>query len=100
MLGKTRCVIEHTFGHWKGRFRCLQKKLEFNPQKCTSIIMVTACLHTYATERGDIYFEKGFAHIIGNDIEDRPAEYYDRSDVQYMFTGRQGHDRIAHNNFL
>ena len=76
-----------------------KRNWNLTPQKCMSIIMVTACLHNYATERGDIYFEKGSVHNIGNDVEDRPAEYYDRSDVQYMYTGRQEHDRIARNNF-
>ena len=45
---KTRNTVERAFGLWKARFRCLDVSggtLQFNPDRCCTIITATAVLH-------------------------------------------------------
>lgn len=45
---KARACIERCNGVLKSRFRCLTRTLNFNPKRCSKIIMSCACLHNLA----------------------------------------------------
>ena len=49
----TRSKVERMFGVWKQRFRCLRIPLRTRLENTLVIIVATACLHNFATRRGE-----------------------------------------------
>lgn len=70
--GKTRAVVENTFGRLKNRWRCLSKDrtLHYTPERCAAIIMACSVLHNLAID-----------FSIPEDIEEPVGQTTDNYDV-------------------
>ena len=68
----TRNPIERTFGYIKKRFSCLERRLDRDPIKAAKLIQCIVCLHNFAMERGDLYFEEGKVINLNNDVCEDP----------------------------
>lgn len=56
-MARTRAIVECSIGQWKRKFACLKKRLEYKPEKVSTIIKACAFLWNFGILCGD---NKGF----------------------------------------
>lgn len=57
--GRTRRIVERTFGIWKRRFPCLSRGLQTKLLTSTTIVTACAVLHNLSLTFNDILEEEG-----------------------------------------
>jgi hypothetical protein len=56
-LSSSRMVIENAFGRLKGRFRCLQRKMDLSLDSLPSVILSCFILHNYCEQENQVVSE-------------------------------------------
>lgn len=71
---RARSAVERCIGMLKMRFRCLTKPLMFRPERCSKIIVATACLHNYALSNNINLVEEEYIHEEENGQNQHPMQ--------------------------
>ncbi|XP_074871522.1 uncharacterized protein LOC142023941 [Carettochelys insculpta] len=71
-LNHVRQVVECTFGHLKGRWRCLLTRLDAGPTNIPQIVGVCSALHNLVESKGEAFFQ-GWAVEAGRADVQPPA---------------------------
>jgi hypothetical protein len=70
LLSKTRISVEHTFGIWKARFRCLLYDVYSKPELAAEIITATAVMHNICQLQSDKVWKSWLNDVKAAEDED------------------------------
>ncbi|XP_017465343.1 PREDICTED: putative nuclease HARBI1 [Rhagoletis zephyria] len=75
-LSSGRIVVENAFGRLKGRWRCLSKRIDVDPNFVPSVVLACAVLHNFAEQQKEIFLDS-WAQNVENDVEfQQPRDQY------------------------
>lgn len=63
-LSKARVTVECAFGRLKGRWRCLQKRMDVDTSKVPTIVSACCVLHNMCEVHGEFFDEEWFAAAV------------------------------------
>lgn len=66
-LSKTRVIVEHAYGRLKGRWRCLQKRLDIDVASVPQVIAACCVLHNICETHGDSFDDEWMGDVETSD---------------------------------
>jgi len=72
LISKTRIRVEHMFGLWKARFRCLLHEVYAEPELASNLIMAMAVLHNICQLHDDRVWESWKIIIPPHEVPEAP----------------------------
>ena len=79
MLSRNRMVIENAFGRLKGRWRRLQKRVDFDVKDVPALILACCTLHNICEMQGDLFPERW--NVTEEDVQMHAADDIDGAEA-------------------